>query len=274
MPDLTDTVKKAAGLSGASDRTVAVQKQSSEKASRRIGPTFLSEDVSGLFFCVREKRNEKCKNYVEYAFIIIELIEPVQNEKAGRGESVEDTKLLSLLRSDSDAGMNQLIKQFSGLVFSIAAGILSGSCDSSEIEDCVTDVFLRFQSGLCTFVPVSSLKNYLSVIARNTAVSYLRKSHRTEPITDDSFLVEITEEADLTDKVIEKLLLESIYREIAGMGYPDSDIVIRKLYFGQTSKQIAKDLGMTVSNVDTRSHRAVEKLRVKFGDYYNEKEHK
>ena len=48
------------------------------------------------------------------------------------------------------------------------------------------------------------------------------------------------------------------------MGHPDSDIMFRKYYLGQSSKTIAEKLNMTVSNVDTRAHRAVERLRTKF----------
>ena len=49
------------------------------------------------------------------------------------------------------------------------------------------------------------------------------------------------------------------------MGHPDSDILFRKYYLGQSSKFIATKLNLTVSNVNTRAHRAVRKLRGKFG---------
>ena len=45
------------------------------------------------------------------------------------------------------------------------------------------------------------------------------------------------------------------------LGEPDSEIIIRKFYFGETSKQIAERLAMTVSAIDTRASRALKKLR-------------
>ena len=42
-----------------------------------------------------------------------------------------DQKLLRLLKTDQNAGMARLIKEYSGLVFSVAKGILSDLCDSS-----------------------------------------------------------------------------------------------------------------------------------------------
>ncbi len=177
---------------------------------------------------------------------------------------MKDEKLLELLRTDPNAGMDVLIGAYSGLVFAVVRARLSAVCDSSEIEDCVTDVFLNFQKGLGAFVPRSSVKNYLAVIARNTAAMYLRNRIKTAPIEEDGFVIEIPDGGDIAEEAAEKQLLESIWEEIKLMGHPDSGILIRKYYFGQSSKKIAADLGMKVSNVDTRAHRAIEKLRKKF----------
>ncbi|MBO4500703.1 MAG: sigma-70 family RNA polymerase sigma factor [Clostridia bacterium] len=176
-----------------------------------------------------------------------------------------DEKLIALLKSDPNAGMGELISRYSGLVFAVVRGRLCGVCDSSEIEDCVADVFINFQKGFGTFVPGVSLKNYLAVIARNTAGMYMRNRIQTEPIDGGEFFTDIPESGDFTEDIAEKQLLESVYAEIRKMGSPDSDILIRKYYFGHSSKDIARDLHLSVSNVDTRAHRAIEKLRAKFG---------
>ena len=178
---------------------------------------------------------------------------------------MKDEKLLKLLRSDPNSGMDQLIRRYSGLVFAIVRNKLSDVCDSAEIEDCVTDVFLNFQSGLPDYRAEASVKNYLAVIARNTAGMYLRNRPRAESIDADDFYVEIPDENDFTEELAERQLLEAVQNEIRQLGEPDSIIILRKYYFGQSSKQIAADLKMTVSNVDTRAHRAIARLRSKFG---------
>ena len=105
------------------------------------------------------------------------------------------------------------------------------------------------------------MKNYLAVIARNTAGMYMRNRSRIDSIDAEDFYLELPDENDFTEAFAEKQLLETVHREIAQLGKPDSVIILRKYYFGQSSKQIAADLKMTVSNVDTRAHRAMEKLR-------------
>ena len=64
-----------------------------------------------------------------------------------------DQKLLKLIKTDPDAGTEQLIKQYSGFVFALARGIMADTCDSSEIEDCVAEVFIRFQRKAASFSP-------------------------------------------------------------------------------------------------------------------------
>lgn len=173
-----------------------------------------------------------------------------------------DEKLIELIKADPDAGMRNLIKQYSGLVYSVVSGIMADVSDSSEAEDCVADVFLRFGSSLDRYKPDASLKTYLCVIARNAALNRVRNRRASVPL-DEDFVVEIASQGDVSDEVAEKETVRMIFDEIGKLGHPDSDIIFRKYYLGQSSKAVADGLGMTVSNVDTRSHRAMKKLRDK-----------
>ena len=176
---------------------------------------------------------------------------------------MNDKKLIELLHTDRDAGMTALIRRYSGFVFAIVRGKLAGVCDTSEIEDCVTDVFIRFYSGLGDYKADASVKTYLGRIARNASLNCLRNRAPLYSVEDDLTL-EIPDGGDLCDEAAEKDLLRRIFAEIRSFGPPDSDILFRKYYLGQSSKQIANELGLTVSAVDTRAHRAVQKLKEKF----------
>ena len=54
-----------------------------------------------------------------------------------------------------------------------------------------------------------------------------------------------------------KKLLEAV----KSLGSPDSEIIVRKYYMGESSKEIAEKLSLTVNAVDTRTSRALKKLR-------------
>ena len=173
-----------------------------------------------------------------------------------------DEKLTDLIRTDPETGMSLVIRRFSGLVFSIVSGIMADVSDSSEIEDCVTDVFLRFKASLDGFRPEASLKTYIGVIARNAALNCIRNKRTTVPL-DEDFVGGAAVSPDVSDEIAEKETVRAVFDEIRKLGHPDSDIVFRKYYLGQSSKTVAASLGMTVSNVDVRSHRAILKLRDK-----------
>ena len=95
----------------------------------------------------------------------------IVNRFKDRGENMEDNKLLRLLHKDPNAGMEQLMNQYTGLVYAVVKSKLDDSYYvSSDIEDCVADVFSKFYAELSDYDPkISSIKTYLCVIARNQA---------------------------------------------------------------------------------------------------------
>ena len=57
---------------------------------------------------------------------------------------------------------------------------------------------------------------------------------------------------------------------VEALGKPDGEIIVRKYYLGQSSREIAERLHMTVSVVDTRTHRAIKRLKRIMGEQYDE----
>ena len=82
---------------------------------------------------------------------------------------------------------------------------------------------------------------------------------------DENAVITVKEIENPEDTVHEKQLRRQLLEEIKALGEPDSTILLRKFYYRQSSKDIARDLGLTVSNVDTRTHRALVKLRKQLG---------
>ena len=170
-------------------------------------------------------------------------------------------ELLRLLRQNPYRGMQALTERYAGLLYAVVSARLSGDLYSSaEIEDCVADTFSDFYLSMDAYDPDrSSLKTWLCVLARNKVVDIARKK-RLELIPLDA---QTEEAAFVEDDAPER---SEVLREIKNLGEPDSAILLRKYYLGQSSKEIAKALGMTVSNVDTRTHRAIAKLKKVLGD--------
>ncbi len=182
---------------------------------------------------------------------------------------MDDKKLLRLLRKDPNAGMERLMNQYAGLVYATVKGRLADSdYISSDIEDCVAEVFVKFYTALSDYdSSISSIKTYLCVIARNNAINLANKNLQKPVVSiddEDSFL-QIADEFLIERRIEEDELRREVIKAIEALGEPDSSILFRKYYYGQPSKDIAKAVGLTVENVDTRTHRALRKLRKMFG---------
>lgn len=182
---------------------------------------------------------------------------------------MEDNKLLRLLHKDPSAGMEQLMNQYTGLVYAVVKSKLDDSFYvSSDIEDCVADVFSKFYAELSDYDPkISSIKTYLCVIARNQAINVSKRRSLEGGISldDEQSLLQVADDVLIDSELADDELRREVIKAVEDLGEPDSSIIFRKYYYGESSKDVAKAVGLTVSNVDTRTHRALNKLRKLFG---------
>ena len=173
---------------------------------------------------------------------------------------MNDEGLLKLIKRSPEAGMEQLIKKYGALVYFVIRGRLSGAVfDDADIEDCAADTLAEFWSKRESVdLSKGSIKAYLCVIARRNAADVLKKYYRDRRIPIEDVPESELSRADTRPDAAERLAL---IEAVEALGKPDSELIVRKYYLGQSSKEIAAALGLSVSNVDTRTHRALEKLR-------------
>lgn len=188
---------------------------------------------------------------------------------------MEDIQLLCMLENDPNRGMELLLQTYAGLVYTIVRRTLpESSFCPGDIEGCVADTFSDFYCNLHLYDPsAGSIKTYLCAIARNIAVDFLRQSSRNGiPISpeDGEAVFSFGGKTPTEDAVLEKNLRTQVVRAVKMLEEPDRTILIRKYFHYQSSREIAVELGMSVSNVDTRTHRALKKLKKLLGGIYHE----
>lgn len=183
---------------------------------------------------------------------------------------MHDDALYQILRQDPEVGMRILIDQYAALIHAVVRSKLSASlfCPA-DIEHCVADVFSEFYLDLDKYDPNSgSIKSWLCVIAKHNALDFLRKTQRKPNLVS-------LDDTESCDQVADAFSLEGNFEDqetrlfliqaIRDLGEPDHEIIVRKFFLSQTSREIAEALNMTTSNVDTRTHRAIRKLRERIG---------
>lgn len=168
---------------------------------------------------------------------------------------MNDNELIALLRRDHEKGLEAAVRQYSAYVMKIALVRLHDVCTMEDIEEAVSDIFLKFYtSGIENGFDIRSVKAYLSVIASRHCINVFNKHKRSEDTLDYNGLENLIAESP---EITESELIDAVKQ----LGEPDSFIFIRKYYFGQRNKDIAKELGMTVSTLNSRVSRGLDKLR-------------
>ena len=192
---------------------------------------------------------------------------PVNVKKGGDGLP-DESKLLSLLLNDPESGLEKLMDRYMGFVYTIVYGKLSHVCGKQDIEECVSDIFYEiYKTRHAIDLTKGSLKSYLAVLSKRAAIDAYRKLRcdtRNLPLDgfdEDWMASDENVEKSVTDNETSELLI----REIKALGEPDSQIMIRKYYFGQTAKTIAGALGLRENTVNKRASRALGKLKSALG---------
>ena len=163
--------------------------------------------------------------------------------------------------------MALLINRYAGLVHTVVRSKLSGFC-TADIEGCVADTFSEFFCDLEKYSPSQgSIRAWLCVIAKNNALDRLRQHYKdaNNISLDDQSATQYPDDFSLEGDFEDKSLRMELIEAIRQLGHTDREILMRKYFLDQSSKHIADILHMSVSNVDTRTHRAIQKLRKRFG---------
>lgn len=179
---------------------------------------------------------------------------------------MKDANLMELIRHDPDRGMRKLVENYSGLVYSIVrAKLVSLTFAEADVEDCVADTFAEFYFDRDKFDPArGSVKSWLARLALNNALDLLRRRMRERNVPLEEG-VEIADDFSLEGSFETKEERQALIDAVDSLPKPDREIIVRKFFLSQSSKEIAKKLNMTVANVDTRTHRAIKKLKTILG---------
>ncbi len=147
-----------------------------------------------------------------------------------------------------------LYRQSRDDVYAYVAGLLR---DRVAAEDVTALAFERAYRKWEKFNPErGTARGWLFGIARNAALDELRKRKREAPLTHDPAAAEAVAESgeDLERQA-------SVARALATLPAADRELVSLKFYAGLTNAEIAETTEISPSNVGTRIHRAMTKLR-------------
>ena len=171
---------------------------------------------------------------------------------------MDDKELLSLLSGEPEKGLAETVKGYGAYVRKIASAKLSSVCDDRDIDEAVSDIFVKFyrygqEKG---FDSLTAIKPLILIIARRHCNDLFSQK------SGESVCVDIDSLPGLADASVDMHHAELI-ELIHELGEPDSRLIWLRYFYGLKSKEIAKETGLKPNTVDKRIARALSKLKAK-----------
>lgn len=162
----------------------------------------------------------------------------------------EDARLVRRAREGDEGAFSQLHERYARMIH----GILLARVPRLDVDDLVQDVFLTAWRGLDTLRDPAAFGGWLSMIARNRATDFQRRTVHTVELPDH------LEARDATAAGAEAHAVLDIIRQL-----PDAyrETLMLRLVEGMSGPEIADRTGLTAASVRVNLHRGMKLLREK-----------
>lgn len=173
---------------------------------------------------------------------------------------MKDKRLVIKLKNNTAGALDSVIRKYSAYIYTVVYNVLSGKMTEEDIEETVSDAFIKLWQNSGNLREDKPLLPYLSVIALNLARNRLREN-KSYAFCDNSIL-EAVQGDDFFEK-IEKSETVNMVLEAAEncLKEQDREIFIRYYFYGERLEKISAFLGLTLSNSKTKLCRARKKIR-------------
>ncbi len=194
---------------------------------------------------------------------------------AGLSNKEEDLKLIRKVKSGDESAFEAIVKKYKKTLQFTVQNIVK---DEKVAEDITLETFMKVFTNIQNYNEEYSFSTWLFTIATNLAIDYTRtkkhirfKTHDTDSDSNQiGIYIETIEnkavespEASLINENQKKILLKLMNKL-----RPDYKKIIELRFFEEMSyKEIAEELGINISMVKTKLHRAKKQLKNIFKDF-------
>ena len=168
-----------------------------------------------------------------------------------------DHELICRTQAGDEHAFAELMQAHYHFVYAIVTGIVNNPHDSEEV---VQDTFVNVYRGLAQYEEREKFKNWLAEIARNCALSWLRKQRDDTVSIDEVDEHTLQNPESLDDQLIRDEQRELIRRAMETLSEKDREIV-RSYYLDGTSyDELIQTHGLSYKAISVRLSRAKRKL--------------
>ena len=173
-------------------------------------------------------------------------------------ENKKFEECMSRIRAGDKDALKEIYETYHEYIFHLLLGITGNYQDA---EDLSIEFFIKLWNLGAQYVPGGGHRRWMTVIARNLALDYLRRKGREVPLSDEQMSQEAdktpTEESGYTETEDEMY----VEKALASLNPVEREIVHMKVLGGLTFRDIADVLKIPLGTVTWRYRQAVSKLR-------------
>jgi len=189
-----------------------------------------------------------------------EIREETSGQSVNMSDNVAADRALILAAREGDkAAYGKMVLKYQKRLFRFVY-MLMRSKDLAE--DVVQEAFVKGYLALGTFEPERPFYAWISTIARNLALNQLKKEEREKPASEFEDMLESV--PDTRANPLERIMSEEIDRRFAGavMALPAQyrAVFILRAFERMSYEEIGRELNISPGTVDSRIHRARQKL--------------
>lgn len=184
----------------------------------------------------------------------------------------DDTDLIERLKAGDEQALEAIFNRYSAKLYNVAQRILGEVADAEEV---IQDVFWTAFRKADSFRGSAQFSTWLYRLTVNAALGKIRRSKKNKEIEYEEYLPKFQKDGHhsvrpvvdwsdtLDEKYAERELQKLLNEALEQLKPVDKSAVVLSDMEGMSDKEIAVMLGLTVSAVKTRLHRARLFLRGK-----------
>jgi RNA polymerase sigma-70 factor, ECF subfamily len=191
-----------------------------------------------------------------------------RKQKAGP----EEPELVERLKSGDERALEAIFNLYSPKLYNVACRILGEAVD---VEEVIQDVFWTAFRKANTFRGTAQLSTWLDRLTVNAALGKIRRSKKDKEVEYEEYLPKFQKDGHhmvrpvvdwsdtLDEKYAQQELQQLLKHTLNQMKPVDRSVIVLGDLEGRSDKEVAALVGLTVSAVKTRLHRARLFLRGK-----------
>ena len=171
---------------------------------------------------------------------------------------MDEKKLARRLQKGDRLALNRAMDGYTPYLSAVVWRVLGPAAVPEDVEEVVADAFLALWRSRDKLDPNQGVKAWLAAVARNGATDRLRTAAPAALPLEEA---QPSGGPGPEEALERRMFADALRREVEALEPPDDALVLRFYYEEEKLKDIAADLGLSLSAAKTRLHRARRKLK-------------